>query len=103
MKMKSLFHAGLLAFGLGLGCGASFASDDFDACVRKLCVDTQQGDCWIKAGAQFCDKSGASCRELEDHTAAKVIRKTGKRWEMETKSGTGWVNQRWMMVSGDKC
>ena len=79
------------------------ASEEFDACVRKLCVSTNQGDCWIKAGADLCKKPGKQCSELEDHTGAKVIRKTGKFWEMETGKGTGFINERFMMVSGDLC
>ena len=81
----------------------ALANQAFDACVRKLCVSAEQGDCWIKAGADLCKKPGKQCTELEDHTGAKVIRKTGKFWEMETGKGTGFVNERWMMVSGDLC
>lgn len=88
---------------LCIGSNTASSSEEFEACVRKLCVNTQQGDCWIKAGADLCGAPGKRCAELEDHTAAKVIDKTGKYWQMETVKGTGFIHERWMMVSGDKC
>ena len=103
MSSRFIFNASLAAIAL-LAAGQPVHADaEFDACVRKLCVNTEQGDCWIKAGAELCNKSGSSCSELEDHAPAKVLSKKAKRWEMEIKSGRIWVNERWMMVSGDKC
>ena len=103
MRNRHVLAASLLLAGLAFSGQTAHADGEFDACVRKLCVNTEQGDCWIKAGAQLCNKSGSSCSELEDHAPAKVLSKKAKRWEMEIKSGTIWVNERWMMVSGDKC
>lgn len=103
MQKTSLIYASLLTLGVTFIPAPAFATAEFDACVRKLCVDIEQGDCWIKGGAQLCDKNQKSCRELEDHTYPKTLRKVGKMWEVETKSGNGWVNQRWMMVDFDKC
>jgi hypothetical protein len=103
MDKTSWIHIGILSLGLMAISAPARATSEFDACVRKLCVDTEQGDCWIKGGAQLCNKNQKSCRELEDHTYPKIIRKVGKIWEVETKSGRGFVNERWMMVSGDKC
>jgi hypothetical protein len=103
MEMTRLLLAGVVAAVVSLAGANARADARFDACVRKLCVDTTQRDCWIKAGAELCNKSGSSCRDLQDHTSAKAIRKAGKRWELETEFGTGWVNERLMMVSGDLC
>lgn len=103
MLPRSIIHAVVAAGALLAASAVARADSEFDACVRKLCVSTEQGDCWIKAGAELCNKAGTSCSELEDHAGAKVISKKGKRWQMEIKSGTVWVNERWMMVSGDQC
>ena len=103
MQKKSLLHVCLLTLGLTFMGADARATEQFDACVRKLCTDTEQGDCWIKGGAQLCNKNQSICRELEDNTASKNIRKVGKQWEVETPSGRGWVNQRWMMVDYGKC
>lgn len=88
---------------LSSGMDGAYADQAFDACVRKLCTNTEQGNCWIKAGADLCKKPGKQCSEVEDHAGAKVINKVGKWWHMETGKGAGFVNERFMMVSGDQC
>lgn len=81
----------------------AMADVSYDACVRKLCVSTRQADCWIKAGAAICDRDQTQCRDVSDHTSAIVIRKSHGRWEVKTDFGQGWVSERMMMVSGEKC
>jgi hypothetical protein len=92
-----------LTFALGVGLAApAAAEEDWDARVRRLCTSVTQEDCWIKAGARLCDETGKRCISLEDHTPARVIRKTGRRWQVETRAGNGWVSDGRMMVDGSR-
>jgi hypothetical protein len=102
MVSRSL-HGLLLLAGFCAGFPTSApAEENWDARVRRLCTSVTQQDCWIKAGAQLCDESGKRCRTLEDHTPAKIIRKSGRRWQVETSSGNGWVSDGRMMVDGTR-
>lgn len=82
--------------------GAAVAAEPWDQAVRRLCSSLNQQDCWIKSGAALCDRDQLSCRNLEDHTPAIIIGKSGKRWNVKTSSGAGWVNERFMMLDGSK-
>ena len=101
--MKKISFICVTISSLLLGGGTSLANSNFDACVRKLCVSTTQPDCWIKAGAELCSKKQSGCKELEDHTAAKIESKSGKWWQVQTAHGNGWVNERFMMIDGGMC
>ena len=79
------------------------ADQSFDACIRKLCRSTDQMDCWVKAGAAMCDKDQISCKNVPDHTGARVVNKRAARWQIETKYGKGWISDRMIMVNGGKC
>jgi hypothetical protein len=79
------------------------ADASFDACIKKLCVSTSQMNCWVKAGAALCDRDQTQCKDIPDHAGAVVIRKVQRRWEVVTVYGRGWVSDRMMMISGDKC
>lgn len=95
---------GLVALFTLLGLVAPTHADaKFDACVRKLCISTKQNDCWIKAAAAMCDRDQIQCTDLPNHAPAKVIRKVGNRWEVQTSYGKGWVSDRMTMVAGDRC
>lgn len=82
--------------------GAAGAAEPWDKAVRRLCSSLDQQDCWIKSGAALCDRDQEICRNLEDHTPAIALGKTGKRWNVKTASGDGWVNERFMMLDGSK-
>ena len=77
-------------------------SETWDQSIKRLCTSTKQDDCWVKAGAALCDKDQISCTDLPDHAPAKVLRKAGKRWLVETPFGKGWVSGRMMMIDGSK-
>ncbi len=102
-RMKSIPLMSLALISLLFGGTAGMANASFDACVKKLCVSDTQPDCWIKAGAELCNKKQSGCKELEDHTAAKVESKSGKWWQVQTAKGNGWVNERFMMIDGGMC
>lgn len=88
---------------LALSLAPSMAhSEEWDASVRRLCVSTKQMDCWVKAGAAICDKDQVTCKDLPDHAPAKIIRKVGKRWLVETPFGKGYVSERMMMIDSSK-
>jgi len=94
----------ILAAGLATMASVPVARADaaFDACVEQLCVSPDQMNCWVKAGAELCADDG-SCSDLEDHAGARILDKTGKKWKVETQYGTGWVNNRYMMVDSSFC
>lgn len=95
--MRALLAGSLLALPL-LAHEAALA-ESFEASVRRLCTGTRQQDCWVKAGAALCPTTGGSpCTDLDDHTPARAIRKEGRRWLVETARGTGWVQERAMVV-----
>lgn len=48
----------------------------------------------------MCDRDQIGCRALPDHAPARVLRKEGRRWLVETPFGTGWVSERMMMLDG---
>lgn len=102
MRIERLFRLALLALGgLGLATTAAVA-ESWDVRLRRLCTSTTQDACWIKAGAELCDAKGRACRELVTGPPARVLRKSGRRWEVETREGRGWVNERFMMVDGGR-
>lgn len=80
----------------------ALADQAFDACVRQLCVSTDQMNCWVKAGSELCADSG-DCQELPDHAGALVLSKAKHKWKVETQYGTGWVSDRTMMVDSSFC
>lgn len=82
--------------------GAAQSAEPWDKAIRRLCSSLDQQDCWIKSGAALCDRDQLACRSLDDHTPAIVLGKNGKRWNVKTTSGTGWVNERFMMLDGSK-
>lgn len=82
--------------------GAAWAAEPWDQAVRRLCTSLDQQDCWIKSGAALCDRDQLACRNLEDHTPAIIVGKSGKRWNVRTASGSGWVNERFMMLDSSK-
>jgi hypothetical protein len=81
----------------------AYADASFDRCVRKLCTSQRQQSCWVKAGAAMCDADQMGCVTLSDLTPAKAVRKQGRRWQVETAFGKGWVNDRLIMIDGSKC
>ena len=85
-----------------LASGVAMAAEPWDTAVRRLCTSLEQQDCWIKAGAALCDREQMACRNLDDHTPAIVLGKAGKRWNVRTASGSGWVSDRLMMLDGSK-
>ena len=92
-----------VAIGLsGLATSTAQAGAAFDACVEKLCVSSEQMDCWVKAGAELCLDDG-TCIDLEDHAGALVLDKSKTKWKVETQYGTGWVSNRYMMVDSSFC
>jgi hypothetical protein len=95
----------ILALAIGTAAlGAMPASAmTWDGCIKKLCKSTSQNDCWVKAWAALCDRDQTSCRDLPDHAPAKVIKRVGHRWQVQTSYGNGWVSDRMMMVDGSKC
>ena len=101
--MKSIPLISLTLMSLLFGGTAGMANASFDACVKKLCISTTQPDCWIKSGAQLCDKKQSSCKEIENSPAVKVEAKSGKWWQVQTAQGNGWVNERFMMIDGSLC
>lgn len=78
------------------------AAETWDQSIRRLCMSTKQDACWVKAGAAICDKDQINCADLPDHAPAKVLRKVGKRWLVETPFGKGWVSERMMMIDSSK-
>jgi hypothetical protein len=92
---KTVLAAVLLASG---GAGA----ESWDASIRRLCVSTAQQDCWIKAGTPLCAQVGRDCRELPDATPARVIAKSGRYWQVETRMGSGYVPERLMLIDSSK-
>ena len=82
--------------------GSALAPEPWDQAVRRLCVSLDQQDCWIKSGAALCDRDQLSCRNLNDHTPAVAVAKSGSRWNVKTASGIGWVSERSMMLDGSK-
>ena len=97
MDMRALVLAIVI-----MAAGSAWAAEPWDQAVRRLCSSLDQQDCWIKSGATLCDRDQLSCRNLDDHTPAVVIGKSGKRWNVKTTSGNGWVNERFMMLDGSK-
>ena len=95
--MKRLFPITLLLLSTTIA-----NAETWDESIRRLCVSTQQDACWVKAGSALCDADQISCKNLPDHAYARVIKKAGKRWQVETIYGTGWVSERMMMIDGDK-
>ncbi len=95
-------HLALASAGVVLFAATASAEEPWDNRIRRLCTNTAQQDCWIKLGAAMCDKDQLTCKDLPEHTAARVIRKEGKRWFVQTKFGNGYVNERWLMVDGSK-
>jgi hypothetical protein len=73
-------------------------AQDWDQTIRRLCTSTTQQGCWVKAGAALCDEDQMRCEKLPDHAPARVIKKVGKRWHVQTAFGTGWVSDRMMMT-----
>ncbi|CAN7469929.1 hypothetical protein [Bosea sp. LjRoot237] len=88
----------LAAFSLGLPALAETG----DAKIRRLCVSTTQQDCWIKGGTPLCDRAGKACKDLPDATPAKVLSKVGRKWQVETEHGRGYVSDRLMLIDGSK-
>lgn len=82
---------------------AASPKSEFDNCVRKLCTSTSQGDCWVKAGAAMCDRDQVQCRDLPDNAPAKILSRSGERWQVQTGYGKGYVSGRMMMADGSKC
>lgn len=82
--------------------GAAQAAEPWDKAVRRLCSSLDQQDCWIKSGAPLCDREQIVCRSLDDHSPAIVMGKAGRRWNVRTATGDGWVNERFMMLDGSK-
>ena len=97
-----LRHIALAFAVLMLGSATVGAAEPWDAAVRRLCTSLEQQDCWIKAAAALCDREQMACRNLDDHTPAIVLGKAGKRWNVKTASGSGWVSDRLMMIDGSK-
>ena len=88
-----------LLVGLVVAAAVSPAlAESFDASVRRLCTGTRQQACWVKAGADLCPQNGAACIDVPDRAFARAIRKEGRRWLVETVHGTGWVQDRFMLV-----
>lgn len=85
-----------------LASGMASAAEPWDAALKRLCSSLDQSDCWIKSGAAVCDRDQLVCRTLDDHTPAIIMGKSGKRWRVTTALGSGWVNERWMMLDGSK-
>ena len=78
------------------------ASNAFDACVEKLCVSSDQMNCWVKSGAELCDSNGG-CSDVPDHAGALVLERGQGQWQVQTQYGTGWVSDRYMMVDSSFC
>jgi hypothetical protein len=94
----------LLLFGALLaGAQSAYATPAFDACVKRLCTSTNQTNCWIKAGTPLCSRDQTQCQTLSDQTPAAVKRKVGRRYEVRTGYGNGWVSDRMIMVDGGQC
>lgn len=98
--MKRVVLAALVL--LGAASASQARTETWDQSVQRLCTSTKQDDCWVKAGSAICDKDQLICSNLPDHASAKVIRKAGKRWLVETPYGKGWVNERMMMIDSSK-
>lgn len=92
----------LASVGLVALTATASAEEPWDNRIRRLCTSTVQENCWVKAGTAMCDKDQLICKELPDFAPARVIRKEGKRWLVQTKFGTGYVNERLMQVDGSK-
>lgn len=75
---------------------------DWNDCIRKLCISTTQGDCWIKAGTDVCADDG-SCTPLPDHTPAIIDDQKGETFHVSTEVAEGWVSARMMMLHGPSC
>lgn len=75
-------------------------ASSWDQNVRRLCSSIHQDKCWIKAFTIICDREQIDCTTLPDNTPARVIRKVGDRWYVETPERLGWVNARMMMLHG---
>ena len=73
-----------------------------DARIRRLCVSTTQQDCWIKGGTPLCDRAGKTCKTLPDATPAKILSKLGRKYEVETAHGRGYVSDRLILIDGSK-
>lgn len=101
MRSRILVTAIAMATIFG-GASGAYADKAFDACVRKLCISSNQMNCWVKAGSELCGDDG-SCQDLPDHAGARVITKSKKKWKVETQYGTGWVSDRYMMVDSSFC
>ncbi|MBB4017387.1 hypothetical protein GGR16_002416 [Chelatococcus caeni] len=80
----------------------SAGAETWDESIRRLCTSTQQEACWVKSGAPVCDRDQVVCRSVPDHAPAKILGKDGKRWQVQTAYGSGWVNERLMMIDGSK-
>src|SRR5438128_2703950 len=80
----------------------AFAEQAFDACVQKLCVSTDQMNCWVKAGAELCN-DGVGCSDIPDHAGARIIDRMEGQWFLQTQYGEGWVEDRYMMVDSGMC
>lgn len=75
---------------------------DWDDCIRKLCVSTSQGDCWVKAGSEICSDDG-HCAELSEHSPSIVGELRGQKWHVHTETADGWVSARMMMIDSSSC
>lgn len=95
--MRVVLLGGLLALA-----GAPALAESYDASVRRLCTSTRQQACWVKATASLCPPDGSPCFDLEDRAPARVIRKEGRRWLVETAQGTGWVHERFMLIDSSR-
>ena len=72
-----------------------------ESMIRELCTDTDQENCWVKAGAQICDKEQAACAVVPLRAPAKAIQKSAGRWLVETQYGSGWVNERLLIIGAN--
>lgn len=82
--------------------GVVNAAEPWDAAVRRLCTSLDQQDCWVKSGAALCDREQISCKNLPDHAPAVIIGRSGKRWNVRTEYGSGWVSERLMMLDSTR-
>jgi hypothetical protein len=102
--MKPMLISTWIAIAAALICGVSPSRADgaFDDCVAKLCVSSDQMNCWVKAGAELCDDNGG-CTDVPDHAGALALERGQGQWKVQTQYGTGWVSDRYMMVDSSFC
>lgn len=102
--MKHLLTSTCMAIAavLSFGVAPSHADGAFDDCVAKLCISSDQMNCWVKAGAELCDDNG-DCSDVPDHAGALALERGQGQWKVQTQYGTGWVNDRYIMVDSSFC